>query len=329
VRAPAASATGKGTWRQARFTGVAGTRPYRVYIPRGLRRTTRAPLLLALHGCGQNGLDFAAGTRLNQLADTHGIIVVYPEQSLTHNGQRCWNWFRPNHQLRAHGEPAILAGIVRRVVQETGNWRIDPTRVYVTGISAGGAMAVVLAATYPELFAAVGVHSVPPYRSASGPANAFAAMQGRSTPPPVDAAAHRPMPPMIIFQGTADGTVRSVNAGRIGDQWVAYYGRAAGGRPLREPRTATTAAVRPATARSRRGYRVTRWSAGSRKLLEIWTVDGLGHAWSGGSPNGSHSDSRTAGHHRDVEVLQRTADRPGDGRRHRGRLTNGSVDCYD
>ena len=146
---------------------------------------------------------------------------MYPEQSVTHNGQRCWNWFRTGHQFRAQGEPAILAGIVRRVMQETARWRIDPERVYVTGISAGGAMAVVLAATYPELFAAVGVHSAPPYRSAAGPANALAAMQGRAVPPPVEATATGAMPPMIIFQGTLDGTVRSVNARRVADQWLA------------------------------------------------------------------------------------------------------------
>ena len=127
---------------------------------------------------GRTRWTFAAGTRFNDLADKHKFIVVYPEQSMTHNGQRCWNWFRAGHQFRAQGEPAIFAGIVRRVVQETTRWRIDPERVYVTGISAGGAMAVVLAATYPELFAAVGVHSAPPYRSASSPANALAAMQG-------------------------------------------------------------------------------------------------------------------------------------------------------
>ena len=299
-RAP--SSTGKGTWRSARFTGAAGSRAYSVYIPQGLRRTTRAPLLLALHGCGQNAVDFAAGTRFNDLADKHKFIVVYPEQSMTHNGQRCWNWFRAGHQFRTQGEPAIFAGIVRRVVQETARWRIDPERVYVAGISAGGAMAVVLAATYPELFAAVGVHSAPPYRSASSPANALAAMQGHALQPPVEATALDAMPPMVIFQGTHDSTVRSVNAQRIADQWLAYYAHAAdhpafsrtGGatRPIGEPRKATTRPASPTSARSRRGFTVSRWYAGGSKMLELWVVDGLGHAWSGGSPKGSYSDSR-------------------------------------
>src|SRR6478735_771091 len=228
---------GRGTWHLLRFTAAVGTRAFRVYVPFGLRRTTRAPMLLALHGCTQDALDFAAGTRFNDLADRHQFVVVYPEQSVAHNGQRCWNWFRTGHQFREQGEPAILAGIVGRMLGERTRWRIDPERVYVTGISAGGAMAVVLAATYPELFAAVGVHSAPPYRSAAGPANAIAAMQGRAVPPPVHTASGEAMPPMIIFQGTFDGTVRPVNARRVADQWLAARSARRGWRgPVRRVR---------------------------------------------------------------------------------------------
>lgn len=161
-------------------------------------------------------------------------------------------------------------------------------------------MAVVLAATYPELFAAVGVHSAAPYRSASGPVNALAAMQGASAPSggrhaSLPGVPIGPMPPMIIFQGTADSTVRSVNAQRIADQWLAYHRRDTGGSaraPVGEPRVASTVAARPVSARSRRGYRVSRWHAAGRKVLEVWIVDGLGHAWSGGSADGSYTDSR-------------------------------------
>jgi poly(hydroxyalkanoate) depolymerase family esterase len=288
---PAPSAIGKGSWRQARFTGAAGTRAYRVYVPTGLGRTRKVPMLLALHGCGQNALDFAAGTRFNDLADKHKFIVVYPEQGVTHNGQRCWNWFRSGHQFRAQGEPAILAGIVRRVSQDTAKWRIDTERIYVAGISAGGAMAVVLAATYPELFAAIGVHSAPPYRSASGPVDALAAMQGRTLQSHVENVATAAMPPMIVFHGSADSTVRSVNAQRVADQWVAFHDHD-GAAALGRPRSASTAPGRPGSARSRRGYRVSRWYSGGHKVLEVWLVTGLGHAWSGGSPKGSYSDSR-------------------------------------
>ena len=272
--------------------------------------------MLALHGCGQNALDFAAGTRFNDLADKHKFIVVYPEQSMTHNGHRCWNWFRSGHQFRAQGEPAIFAGIVRRVVQETSRWRIDPERIYVTGISAGGAMAVVLAATYPELFAAVGVHSAPPYRSASSPANALAAMQGHAKQPPVEATAMDAMPPMIIFQGTLDSTVRSVNAQRIAEQWLAYYAHAAhhpsfsrtGGAagPIGQPRKATTKPASPTSARSRRGFTVSRWYAGGQQNAGIvgrrWTRTCLVRRVAQGF---LQRFAGSTGDHRNVEILQR------------------------
>ncbi len=276
--------------------GAAGSRSYRVYVPLGLRRTSWAPLLIALHGCGQTGVDFASGTRFNDLADKHRFVVVYPEQAVTHNGQRCWNWFRPGHQSRGAGEPAILAGIVRAVVAETNEWRIDPERIYVAGISAGGAMAVVLAATYPELFAAVGIHSAPPYRSASGPTEALSAMRGITEASPVGPEPSISMPPMVIFHGTADGTVRPVNGQRLADQWLSFRRTATGaattGPPVGRPRITAVAATRPTTARSRRAHQVTRWYAGGRKVLELWSIQGLGHGWSGGSAEGSYSDPR-------------------------------------
>jgi len=270
---------------------LAGSRSYRVYVPFGLRRTTRAPLLLALHGCAQNSVDFATSTRFNQLADQHGFVVVYAEQTPSQNPQRCWNWFRPGHQFRSQGEPAILAGIVRRVAGETTSWRIDPSRMYVTGLSAGGAMAVVLAATYPELFAAVGVHSAPPYRSASTPTNAMLAMRGMTSAPPMEAVA--PMPPMIVFQGSMDGTVDSGNAQRIADQWLATHAGSVGAGAVGKPRIRTADPARPATSRTRRGYQVSRWALpGGRSGLEVWLVAGLGHAWSGGASGQSFSDPR-------------------------------------
>ena len=281
---PDPSRLGRGRWFQQRFTGVAGSRAYRVYVPAGLRRTTRAPLLLALHGCTQTGLDFATGTRFNDLADTHRFIVVYPEQPVTHHAQRCWNWFRSGHQLRAAGEPAILAGIVRQVVQEGTRWRVDPDRIYAAGISAGGGMALILAATYPELFAAVGVHSAPPFRTASGPADALAVMQGAGQAP----APPSPLPPMIVFQGTADGTVRAGNAERIAGQWLESRpeGAVGKGRQTRQDPPRTT------SGRGPRPHRITRWSAGRQVVLELWVVEGLGHAWSGGAADGTYSDIR-------------------------------------
>ena len=251
--------------------------------------------MLALHGCTQNAEEFATSTRLNELADKQQFLVAYPEQGVTHNGQRCWNWFRPQHQFRGQGEPSILAGIVRRICAETTSWRIDPERVYVLGISAGGAMSVILAATYPELFAAVGVHSAPPYRSSSSPATALAAMHGRATPPPIEASVLAAMPPMVIFQGTFDGTVSSGNGQRVADQWLAHHQHGLpedAANQVGAPRISTSAPARPTTARSRRGYTVSRWYSGGRKVLELWNVQGLGHAWSGGAAAGTYSDPR-------------------------------------
>jgi poly(hydroxyalkanoate) depolymerase family esterase len=248
-------------------------------------------VLLALHGCTQTALDFAAGTRFNQLADTHKFLVVYPEQAAAHNAQRCWNWFRSGHQLRGAGEPSILAGIVRRVVQETSHWRVDSSRIYVAGISAGGGMALVLGATYPELFAAVGVHSAPPFRSATGPADALAAMQGTGPAPTPQGA----LPPMIVVQGTGDGTVREANAERIVAQWLSAREAAAARGELPavgKGRQTRKAVRRTSSGRGPRAHRVTRWSAGGRAVLELWVVDGLGHAWSGGSTKGTYSDAR-------------------------------------
>ncbi len=291
AKPPDPASLGRGKWHQFRYTGIAGTRAYQVYIPKGLRRTTRAPMLVALHGCTQNALDFAAGTRFSQLADTHRFIVVYPEQGATHNAQRCWNWFRSGHQLRGAGEPAVLAGIIRRVVQETARWRVDTTRIYLTGISAGGGMSLVLAATYPEMFAAVGVHSAPPYRSATGPADALAAMQGGGQAPPPQSA----LPPMIIFQGTEDSTVRESNGERIAGQWLGARVAAAEAGTLPavgKGRQTRKSPPRKSSARGPRPYRITRWSARGRVQLELWVVEGLGHAWSGGSAKGSYSDVR-------------------------------------
>lgn len=270
------------------MTSSAGTRTYYLHTPKGVRRTTKVPLVVALHGCDQSARQFADSTRLNALADRHGFAVAYPEQSRLVNGQRCWSWYRPEHQTRHRGEPAIIAGIVHRLVSERTRWRIDPGRVYVTGISAGGGMAMVLGATYPDVFAAVGTHSAPPYRSATGSARAFAAMQGQALAPPPPAAGDGALPPLIAFQGTMDRTVRRVNARRLAEQWIAWYD----GPQLGPVRSRRTLPAKPFTRSGTRGYTVSHWSAGRRRLLEVWEVDGLGHAWCGGAPDSSYSDPR-------------------------------------
>jgi poly(hydroxyalkanoate) depolymerase family esterase len=225
-----------------------------------------------LHGCTQDPDDFAAGTNMNEIAGRHGLLVAYPAQSKADNASACWNWFRPGDQHRDLGEPAIIAGLTRTLMSE---FDIDPARIFIAGFSAGGAMAAVLSETYPELYAAVGVHSGLAYRSAHDVVSAFSAMRGDT----VGAAfsgrgAQSPSPlPTIVFQGRTDNTVHPANAARII--------KAGPQEPERE------------RGRSERGrdYERTVWrAADGAPAAELWLIDGAGHAWSGGRASGSYTD---------------------------------------
>ena len=255
-----------------------------MYVPAGLRRRTPAPLVLLLHGCGQTPAEFADATRFPAAADRNGFLLVLPHQQSRHHPQRCWRWYETAHQHRDAGEPAVLAGIVAQVGAEQVRWRVDPRRVYVAGLSAGGAMALTLAAVYPDVFAAAGVHSAPAYRSATGAGQALAAMAGRTALPPPEPGAPA-IAPTIVVQGAADSVVRPVNGDRVADQWLAQRAAAGGADPVGRNRSESGH-----TTDGRR-YQVLRWySARGRKVLEYWLVDGLGHAWSGGRKGGSFSD---------------------------------------
>ena len=233
----------------------------------------KRPLVVMLHGCTQDPDDFARGTRMNALARTQGFLVLYPSQSQRANAQRCWNWFKHNHQARGKGEPAILAGMVRDVI---ATHDIDPDRVYVAGLSAGGAMAAILGDAYPDLFAAVGVHSGLPTGSATDVQTAFAAMSGGAQPLR-RGANNGPTPPTIVFHGDADVTVNVVNGERI----LAAAGLRAGS----EAQRASSAAGVPF---SRRVY----VDGQGAERAEQWTIHGAGHAWSGGDLGGSYTDPR-------------------------------------
>jgi poly(hydroxyalkanoate) depolymerase family esterase len=202
---------------------AADGRPYMVYTPTHYRVGTAVPLLVMLHGCIQTAEDFATGTQMNQLAEQYGFIVVYPQQTRKENRNGCWNWFTPSNQTRDQGEPASIAGVVQAIVEQTSHWTIDPNRIYIAGVSAGAAMAGILAATYPDLFAAVGMHSGVEYQAATNLIHGVRAMR-RGGPDPVlqGQRAHEAMGsfgrrvPTIVFHGTRDDTVSSVN----GDQTV-------------------------------------------------------------------------------------------------------------
>ena len=251
------------------FANEVGRRDYKVYVPSGYAGQA-LPVVVMLHGCTQSPDDFAAGTRMNALAEAQTFLVVYPAQSQSANAQRCWNWFNVADQRREGGEPALIAGIAREVLREFSG---DPTRVYVAGLSAGGAAAAVLAATYPDLFAAVGIHSGLPCGAAEDVPSAFAAMRGGGQVRPPGAGA--PVP-TIVFHGDADRTVNPINADRI-------VAQAAPGAP---------ANVTRGTAGGTAYTRSVRSDASGRAVLEQWVLHGAGHAWSGGSPDGSYTDPR-------------------------------------
>jgi poly(hydroxyalkanoate) depolymerase family esterase len=277
---------GAGSWVAGTHVGAAGGRSYDVYVPVGLRRRTAAPLVVLLHGCGQTPAEFADATRFTAAADRNGFLLVLPHQQIRHHPQRCWRWYEAAHQQRGAGEPAVVAGIVAQVAAEELRWRVDQRRVYVAGLSAGGAMALTVAAAYPDVFAAVGVHSAPPYRSSTRLVQALAAMAARTEVPPPEPGAAA-LPPAIVVQGGADSVVRALNGDRVADQWLAHRAAAVGEDAVGRSRSDTGRTT------DGRAYHVLRWYTGrGRKVLEYWLVDGLGHAWSGGRKDGSFSDPR-------------------------------------
>lgn len=270
-------ARGTGEFLTRRFSHATGTRAYKLYLPArraGAASAGPLPLVVMLHGCTQSADDFAAGTQMNRLADTHGFLVVYPEQPPGANPSRCWNWFRAEDQVREGGEPALIAGIVQAVAAEHA---VDTRRIFVAGLSAGAAMAVILGETHPELFAAVGVHSGLPYRSASDIPSALAAMKGRglATPPPGGRGV-----PTIVFHGDRDHTVQQRNGERIVQQATQAHG-------MQGLQVRTDTGVVPG---GRRYTRTVHADAQGRPGVECWTLHGAGHAWSGGHASGSYTD---------------------------------------
>jgi poly(hydroxyalkanoate) depolymerase family esterase len=259
------------------FTGDAGGRHYKLYVPSGYHGQP-LPLIVMLHGCTQSPEDFAAGTGMNEAAEQQTCLVAYPAQPASANMQKCWNWFREGDQQRDGGEPAILAGLTREIMRR---YAVDPARVYIAGLSAGGAAAAIMGQTYPDLFAAIGVHSGLACGAARSMPAAFTAMQhgslGAASPAVSGGAAHRGPMPAIIFHGSRDTTVNPRNGDAVALQ--AKQGAAL--------------ATRTENGTSKGGRRFTRTlqhDAQGRLLVEHWLVEDAGHAWSGGSPRGSYTD---------------------------------------
>jgi poly(hydroxyalkanoate) depolymerase family esterase len=264
------------------FSNQAGSRAYKLYVPSQYRGQP-LPLIVMLHGCTQSPDDFAAGTRMNLGAEEHNCFVAYPEQLASANISKCWNWFRPGDQIRGKGEPSLIAGLTRQVMSD---YSVDEERVYAAGLSAGSAAAAVLAAAYPDLYAAIGVHSGLACGAAKDVPSAFAAMRRsgpmakrRSSGNLYGRGGYSRIVPAIVFHGDQDTTVHPNN----GDQVIAQ---------LKETLT-TDARVTVEHGRVLGGRAYTRTvhrDAADHSIFEQWVIRGAGHAWSGGSLAGSYTD---------------------------------------
>jgi len=256
---------------QGSFSNAAGRRSYKLLIP-SRSQGRRLPLVVMLHGCTQSADDFAAGTRMNFAGEEQSCFVVYPEQPSGANQSKCWNWFRTGDQQRDGGEPSLIAGITRQVMRDHA---VDPKRVYVAGLSAGGAAAAIMAATYPDLYAAVGIHSGLACGAARDLPSALMAMrQGGSG----HIADRRSVVPTIVFHGDRDTTVHPANGDRIVAQSTGTRG---------------TASVVRGQVPGGHAYTLRMQNeAGGQVTSEHWTIHGAAHAWSGGSPAGSYTDPK-------------------------------------
>ena len=293
-------------WINGRAQAAAGSRKYKLWLPPTLDSAKSAPLLMLLHGCTLNAHAMAEISGMNAIADANQFLVVYPEQRRLANMMKCWNWFDPKHQSRDAGEPSILAAIVEQV---RSDFRIDPQRIYVAGVSAGGAMAVIAGAAYPDLFAAIAVCAGGEFKAASNVSSALAVMKNGGPDPaqqgeaafeamkPGLAGKMRRRMPVIVFHGASDMRVDPVNAEQIIAQWSktnACLSTQSGDNGFRLTESITDGRVPEGYSYRKHGYT----DQDGRLLMEKWIVEGLGHAWSGspkahryGDPKGPNASA--------------------------------------
>src|SRR3954463_5148179 len=264
-----------GQFLERSYANQAGSRAYKLYVPSGYRGQA-LPLVVTLHGGTQSPADLAGGPRMSLVPEEHACFVPYPAQAASANHGKCWNWFKPGDQRRDQGEPSIIAGITRQIMRE---YAIDPQRVYVAGLSARGAAAAVMGATYPDLYAAIGVHSGLACGGAQDLPSALAPLRRGGPPASASLNGSRRPVPTIVFHGDRDTTVSPVN----GDQVIA---QSRAGADLRT--TVSRGQSEGGTAYTR----TVQEGEGGRPILEQWVLHGTGHAWSGGSQTGSYTAPR-------------------------------------
>jgi poly(hydroxyalkanoate) depolymerase family esterase len=277
---------GAGVFLSGQFSSSAGSRPFKLYLPPTYSPDVPVPLLVALHGCTQNPDNFASGTRFNLLADAHTFLVLYPQQTSRHHSGRCWNWYDPLNQQRGSGEPVILAGMVDEVCAQ---YAIDTNRIFLTGMSAGGAMAVIMGVCYPDYFAAIGVHSGLEYGAARGIASARIA-QIRGGPDPdlqgklafMNAGPAARVLPVIVFHGARDYRVAPINGEQVIRQFARFNDYADDGL-ANNSITALADSIQTGRVPGGYSYIVSTYTAREQVVMQKYLVDGLGHAWSGGS----------------------------------------------
>ncbi len=284
-----------GSWLNGAVSNASGSRNYKLWIPAGYTGKTALPLLMMLHGCTQTPDDFATGTRMNSLAEKDNFLVVYPEQPAAANPLKCWNWFDPVHQSRGQGEPSLLAEIVNQV---RASYKVDAGRTFVAGTSAGGAMAVIMGAAYPELFAAIGVHSGIAYKAATNLIEARTAMTlGESDAARLGQLAFQAMGDskhlmrVIVFQGAADGAVAPSNADQLIAQWAQTNDYIDDGKDNNSVDDVADK-LQEGAVPGGYSYRTFIYNDRAHKpLLEKWIVQELKHAWSGGD-GASYTDPK-------------------------------------
>lgn len=290
-----------GEWMSGSASNASGSRNYKLWVSSGYDKRESSPLVIMLHGCMQKPEDLAAISGMNLVADKNNFLVVYPEQTPAANPLKCWNWFDPKNQTRGTGEPSLLAAIVEKV---QSSYNVDVKKIYVVGISAGGAMAVVMAATYPDLFSGVGTSAGLAFKSATSVESGLAAMKQRNADPrQLGLLAYTAMNdglrvrrkksmPLIVFQGSADPYVNPVNADQLIAQWAStndYLDDGKNNESVKAPAVQTLEENVPG------GYAYTRFvysDHDGRLLMEKWIVKGLAHAWSGSPVAGAFADPK-------------------------------------